>query len=154
MPYLDETYLQEMLGTDEVAALRPTALMLARSIEGAEAETETALMNAGYQSAVPSTVYATVSACPKAIRLLAYGAWLELVYGAKNIELPAGFRAYVQKLDLVRTGKMELPGVDKGGASKDTTRGVGGVSFSDSSETSDEGKPQIFSRTSMADGGY
>lgn len=161
--YLTETWLEDMVGTERVAALCPTADRLARAIDMAEAEVETALLNGGYPGAVPSTVYTSLPAagvaptsvqCPKAITLLAFGAWLELVHGINAIELPAQFAAYVQKLDLVRNGKIELPGLTKGGVDKDTTRAVGGVSFTDSSTTSEDGRPAIFTRESFESGGY
>lgn len=161
--YLTEAWLEDIYGADEVAARCPTSASLSRSIDMAEAEVETALLNGGYPNAVPSTVYTALPAagvapaageCPKAITLLAFGAWLELVHGINGIELPAQFAAYVQKLDLVRNGKMELPGVTKGGVEKDTTRAVGGMAFTDSSATSDEGKPAIFDRAAFRDGGW
>lgn len=161
--YLTEAWLQAIYGTDEVAARCPTAASMERSIDMAEAEVETALLNGGYPGAVPSTVYTSLPAagvaptsvqCPKAITLLAFGAWLELVHGINGIELPPQFAAYVQKLDLLRNGKIELPGLTKGGVDKDTTRAVGGVSFTDSSTTSEDGRPAIFTRRSFEDGGY
>jgi hypothetical protein len=161
--YLTEAWLEGTIGVDRVAALCPTADALGSAIDMAEAEVETALLNGGYPGAVPSTVYTSLPAagvaptsvqCPKAITLLAFGAWLELVHGINGIELPAQFAAYVQKLDLVRNGKIELPGVAKGGVDKDITRAVGGVSFTDSSTTSEDGKPAIFTRASMRDGGW
>jgi hypothetical protein len=147
MAYLTETYLQNLFGSDEVAALCPTAGELAAVISAASAETETALQNGGYSAAVPSTVYESdLSDCPGAISLLAFGAWLELAHGRKRVEIPAQFLEYVRKLDLVRTGRMEIPGVDK-----DTTRTVGGVSFSSSDDDVEAGgRPHIFSRSNMA----
>ena len=165
--YLDQPYLEGMLGAAKVAALCPGgATQIARTIDAAEAETETALLNGGYPNAVPASVYASLpeagvdpvaGQCPKAISLLAYGAWLELVHGGQGIELPPQFAAYVKKLDLVRTGKMELPGLAKKGVDKDTTRAPGGVSFTDSSASTDgtgEGRPPVFDRTSMREGGF
>lgn len=161
--YLTDTLLEELYGADAVAARCPTPESLARSIDMAEAEVETALVNGGYPSAVPSTVYTALPAagvapasgeCPKAITLLAFGAWLELVHGINGIELPAQFAAYVQKLDLLRNGKIELPGVTKGGVEKDTTRAVGGVQFTNSDDDGDEGRPAVFTRSAFRDGGW
>ncbi|UJR81486.1 hypothetical protein [Sandaracinus amylolyticus] len=147
--YLTEQYLRELFGSNEVSALCPTPAELTRVIEAAEAETETALQNGGYRSAVPSSVYSTLEACPKAIRLLAYGAWIELAHGRKRVEIPAQFLEYVRKLDLVRTGKYEIPGVEK-----DVARAVGGILSSDTSPTSSTSRQQVFGRGSFRDGGY
>jgi hypothetical protein len=162
--YLTQAYLNEMLGTEKVSALvGVTGQSLARTIDAAEAEVETVLLNAGYGNAVPSSTYTALPAagaqpatgeCPRSISLLAYGAWLELVHGGQGIELPAQFAAYVKKLDLVRTGKMELPGLAKKGVDKDTGRGVGGVMTTDPDPDSETGRPAIFTRESMRDGGY
>lgn len=146
MPYIDQSFLEDTLEAPKVTALVGTA-NLATLIELAEGETETALQNGGYSEAVPSSVYATVAACPKAIRLAALGAWLELVYGKHELEIPEGFRAHIKKLDDIRSGKMEIPGI-----TRSTRRGPGGVSFTESSTdvTVDDGaRPQVFSRKAM-----
>lgn len=145
--YIDETYLQEALGTAKVAALCPTANELARVIEQAHAETQSALMIGGYASAVPHTVYASVAAAPTEIRLAAFGAWLELAYGRNDLQLPEAYRAYVRKLEEIKAGKLEIQSV-----SKNTARAVGGVLFTESSESVsvDNGsRPQIFNRKTM-----
>lgn len=144
--YLTAEYLNELFGADEVIALCPTPSELARVISAAEAETETALANGGYSSAVPSSTYATLSSCPPAISLLAFGAWIELAHGRKRVEIPPSFLEYVRKLELVRTGRMEIPGVVK-----DSARTVGGVSFSSGgSDVRTGGRPQVYSRKNMA----
>lgn len=157
--YLTEAYLQEAFGDDEVAALCPTPAALARVIQQATAETETALQNGGYRSAVPSTVYtqlapidpalAAAGDCPASISLLAYGAWIEAAHGRKRVAIPDQFLEYVRKLDQVRSGKMELPGV-----SKDIGRAPGGVTASSSSALVTSGRPPKFSRKQFSDGGY
>lgn len=152
MPYIDAKYLNEAFGAAEVNALCPTPNELARVIEMAEAETETALLNGGYGSAVPSSVFATVDDCPKAIRLLAFGAWVEAAHGRKRVEIPAQYLEYVRKLDQVRTGRMELPGVDKGGVEKNVGRGPGGVMSTPT--TGPEGRPAVFDRSSFRRGGW
>jgi hypothetical protein len=144
VPYIDEIYLREAFSEEEVAGLCPTPRELARVIEMAEAETETALLGGGYGNAVPSSVYATVDACPKAIRLLAFGAWIEAAHGRKRVPVPDQYLEYVRKLDLVRTGRMELPGVEKGGVAKNTARGPGGILSTDTTES-----PPVFDRESM-----
>lgn len=147
--YITETYLNELFGADEVAALCPTAEELARVIEAAEAETETALQNGGYGAAVPSSIYSTLEDCPKAIRLLAFGAWVEIAHGRKRVEVPAQFLEYVRKLDLVRAGKMELPGVPK-----NVGRTVGGVTSTQTSTTSARARPAVFDRKAFRDGSF
>lgn len=150
--YIDESYLQNAIGSAKLAALCPTSDELAAVIAQAHAETETALQNAGYTGAVPHTTYATVAACPAAISLAAFGAFMELAYGRNDLELPAAYRAYAQKLDLIRTGRMEIPSV-----TKSVARAVGGVSFTESSSSvtvSDGSRPQIFNRKAFSDGGF
>lgn len=145
--YIDETYLQEALGTAKVAALCPTANELARVIEQAHAETQSALMIGGYAAAVPHTVYAAVSDCPSEIRLAAFGAWCELAYGRNDLQLPEAFRAYVRKLEEIKAGRLEIQSV-----AKTTSRAVGGVLFTDSSETTsvlNGARPQVFNRKTM-----
>lgn len=145
--YIDETYLQEALGTAKVAALCPTANELARVIEQAHAETQSALMIGGYAAAVPHTVYSAVSDCPSEIRLAAFGAWLELAYGRNDLQLPEAFRAYVRKLEEIKAGRLEIQSV-----AKTTSRAVGGVLFTDASETTsveNGARPQVFNRKTM-----
>ena len=57
------------------------------------------------------------------------------------------FLEYVRKLDLVRTGKMELPGV-----TKSVSRAVGGIASTDT--TGESGRPQIFDRRAFRRGGF
>lgn len=145
--YIDETYLQEMLTTAKVEALVPVSADLSRLIAAAHAETETALQLGGYTGAVPHTVYASVAACPPVISLAALGSFLELAYGRNDLELPENYRAYVRKLDDLRSGKIEIPSV-----TRSTRRAPGGVSFTESSTdvTVDDGaRPQVFSRKAM-----
>lgn len=163
--YLTEAYLQEAFGALEVAALCPAsgatsaADVLARVIQQATAETETALQNGGYASAVPASIYTSLAAadgtaptstqCPAAISLLAFGAWIELAHGRRTIQIPEQYAAYVRKLDQVRSGRMELPGI-----TKSVSRTVGGVSSTDTTSDSCNSRPQIFGRKAFADGGF
>lgn len=148
MAYIDETYLQEALGTDKVARLCPSSDELDRVIEQAHAETQSALMIGGYSAAVPHTVYATVADCPSEIRLACYGAWLELAYGRNDLQLPDAFRAYVNKIEEIKAGRLEIRSV-----SKTTSRAVGGVSFTDSTDTTaaveNGSRPQVFNRKTL-----
>lgn len=146
--YIDETYLQEALGATKVAKLCPTANELARVIEQAHAETQSALMIGGYSAAVPHTVYATVAACPTEIRLAAFGAWLELAYGRNDVQIPEAHQAYVRKLEEIKAGKLEIQSV-----SKTVSRAVGGIvatEWSDSVTIESGSRPQVFNRKTMA----
>lgn len=146
MAYLTQAILENLLGATKVAALA-SGTSLATSISLSQAEVETALQNGGYAAAVPRTVYAAdASDCPEAIQLAAIGAWVELVYSTKNdLEIPEGIRAHIAKLELIRKGKYEIPGV-----TKDPVRTVGGVAFTDStSDVEQGGRPRVFGRGSM-----
>jgi len=160
--YLTQAWLNEVLGSEKVSKLAGlTGQSIARTIDLAEAEVETVLMHAGYHDAVPSSNYTALPAagvqpaageCPRVISLLAYAAWIELVHGGHTLELPEQFAAYVKKLDDVRNGKIELPGLAKKGVNKDTSRARGGMSFTESSTdvTVDDGsRPSVFNRKSM-----
>lgn len=145
--YIDETYLQEALGSTKLARLCPTANELARVIEQATAETQSALTIGGYASAVPATVYAALADVPTEIRLACYGAFLELAYGRNDLQLPDAYRAYVGKLEEIKAGKLEIASV-----SKAVARAVGGVLFTadDESTTIENGsRPQVFNRKTM-----
>lgn len=149
MAYITATYLSEAVGAAKYAALTdgPNA---ARLIEQATGETESALSVGGYAVCVPSTVYASdASDCPAVIKLAAFGAWLELAYGAADRELPENYRAHVRKLEDLRTGTIEIAA-----AARSVLRGTGGVGFSESSVDVDGSKPQIFGRSSFRTGGY
>lgn len=162
--YLTQAYLNEVLGTEKVTQLvGQSGQSIARTIDLAEAEVETVLMHAGYETAVPSSVYAslpgagsqpTSAQCPRVISLLAYGAWLEIVHGGAALEMPAQFNAYVKKLDDVRNGKIELPPASKGGVDKVVARAVGGTSFTDSTSSGATSRPPVFDRQSLKDSGY
>lgn len=157
--YLTAEYLQEAFGAEQVEALCPTAAELARVIQQATTETETALQNGGYSSAVPSSVYTQLADvdpeitaagdCPGSISLLAFGAWIELAHGRRTLVVPEQYAAYIRKLDQVRNGKMDLPGV-----SKDTARAVGGVSWTESDPNVTGSHPQVFRRSAWRDGGW
>lgn len=144
MPYIDSAYLNDTIGAAKVAKLCPTAPELTAVIEQATSETRSALMQGGYSAAVPETVFATVGACPGEIKLAAFGAFLELAYGRRDLELPAAYRAYVNKIEELKRGTLEIQGVPK-----TTSRAVGGVAFTPSDETSDRGRPQVFNRKTM-----
>jgi hypothetical protein len=142
MPYIDAPYLEQALGAAKVAALCPTTDELSAVIEQATAETRSALSIGGYYSAVPETAFATVSACPGEIKLAAFGAFLELAYGRRDLELPDSYRAYVQKIEQLKKGMLEMVGVER-----NVSRAPGGVSFtSNAQDVTQGGRPQVFNR--------
>lgn len=145
--YIDEAYLQKAFGTDEVAALCPSADELSITIELAEAEVESALLMGGYSSAVPASVYASTAAVPKVVKLATYGAWLELAHLRRRKELPETAKRYTSKIGDIRTGALEIPGVPK-----NVSRAVGGVTATESSSDvseSDGSRPPVFDRETM-----
>ena len=147
MPYIDSTYLNDALGSAKVTALCPTSGELDAVIEQATSEVRSALTMGGYSAAVPETVFATVGACPGEIKLAAFGAFLELAYGRKDLALPEAYRAYVAKIEQIKLGNLEIATI-----AKTTSRAVGGVSFTSNEEVSENtrGRPQIFNRKTMA----
>lgn len=145
--YLTKAYLEKAYGATQVAALCATDDEIDTTIELAESEVESALEMGGYSNAVPASVYAAIGDVPKIVKLAAYGAWLELAHLRNGIQLPNEAQAYVRKIEDIRSGKLELPGL-----SKDTERAVGGIAVTESStsiEVSDGSRPQIFSRSGM-----
>lgn len=142
MPYIDEAYLSAALGSTKVQALCPTTDELNAVIEQATAEVRSALSIGGYASAVPETVFATVGACPGEIKLAAFGAFVELAYGRNDLEVPASYRAYVQKIEQLKKGMLEMQGV-----TRNVARAPGGVSFTSASQdVCQGGRPQVFNR--------
>lgn len=146
MAYLTNAYLTSALGTTKVAKLAPggTGPDVASLIDQAEAEVEGALMLGGYTGAYPSTNYnATAIDCPRLIKLAAFGAWLELAYGANDLELPEEYGAYVKKIEEIRAGKLEIPGV----AAKSVARSIGGIQTTETNPSVSGARPAVFSRS-------
>lgn len=148
MAYLTSTHLDDVLGSAKVAALAPSAGAISALIDLATAEVESALSIGGYTGAIPATVYASDGAnAPKIIRLATFGAWLELAYGRNDLEIPESYRAYIQKIEDIRSGKIEIPTVARA-----TARAVGGVAFTESStdvSIDDGSRPGVFNRRTM-----
>lgn len=154
--YIDRDYLERAYGARPIVALvrkgledpdDATAVTTAIEtlIELAEAEVESALQIGGYDDAVPATRYGSVAAVPKVIKLACYGSWLELAHGRNGLELPQAFQAYTRKIEDIRTGKIEIPGV-----ARNTVRAPGGMTSTDVSVDSPTGVPSMFSRDRMA----
>lgn len=146
MAYLSETILSRTIGASKLDDLTDAgdADVLAQLIELATADVESALQVGGYASCVPSTVYASdASDCPSVIKLATIGAFMQLAYGRNDLEIPEAFRTYLGKLAALRNGEIEIAG-----ASVDTSRAVGGIVSSDTTSTSVDAKPPVFTKRS------
>jgi len=144
--FLTSAYLQSALGTTKVSKLCPgtTGPDVVAVIDQATAEVEGALALGGYTGAYPSTVYASdASDCPKLIKLAAFGAFLELAYGANDLELPQEYAAYVKKIEEIRAGKLEIPGV----SAKSTARSIGGIASTETTPGVSGARPPVFPRS-------
>lgn len=142
--YIDEEYLEDAFGAEQVAALCTTAGELATTIELAHGLVEGALTSGGYGAAVPASVYTTTDDVPATIKLAAYGAWLALAHGRNGKTVPIDLKPTIASIDDIREGKLEIPGV-----AKDVERAVGGVVKDEADASISTAKPQIFGRTSM-----
>lgn len=153
MAYLTATVLNEAIGTTKVTALTGGNVnQLTRLIALATAEVRSALSLGGYTGAIPETVYAAdASTCPDEIKLAAMGSFVELAYGANDLDIPEGYRAYIAKVDELKKGLLELQGVTRNAA-----RAVGGIGFTVSSGAADDSsavnsgsRPAVFARKGM-----
>lgn len=146
MAYIDGDFLDDAFGSGNVTALCATSSEKALVIALAEAETYSALYNAGYQSSSsPDDFAADGSDCPDTVRLAAFGAWLELAHLRNRKELPPNAGVYTAKLAQIRDGSLEVPEL-----TKDTERAVGGVVKTDTTSTvAAGGRPPLFDRGSM-----
>jgi hypothetical protein len=142
--YINAEFLNAAYGTGQVTALCGTTEELTATIELAEAEVESALTMGGYSGAVPSSVYTAIGDVPKVVKLAAYGAWLELAHGRNSLEIPKEFQPYTRKIEDIRLGRLEIPGVPKV-----VGRAVGGVLTTETDDSIEGGKPQIFSRDAL-----
>lgn len=143
MAYIDATFLDEAFGAANVTALCPTAAERDRVIALADGEVYTALYNAGYQTAAaPGDV--TPATTDADVQRLSFGIWLNIAHLRNRKELPPEARVYTDLLASVRDGSYELPGL-----TKTTSRAVGGVSTTNVSPTSANGRPPIFDRKHM-----
>ena len=134
-----------LLGSAKIGKLCPggTKPDLATVIEMATAEVEGALVQGGYTGGYPETKYdVSASDCPKLIKLAAIGAFLELAYGLNELELPKEFAAYIQKIESIRKGDLEIPNVPK-----DTGRAIGGVLPTETTPGATGARPPVFSRS-------
>lgn len=146
MAYITDTILSLTIGASKLDDLTDAgdASVLAQLIDLASADVESALQVGGYASAVPASVYdASASDCPNVIKLAAIGAFMQLAYGRNDLEIPEAFRTYLGKLASLRNGEIEIPGL-----SVNTSRAVGGIVSSDTTSSSPDAKPPIFTKRS------
>jgi hypothetical protein len=141
VPFIDSTYLGAAYGSAQRDALCPSGTELAQVIAQAEANVEAALVVGGYTRRRSSS---TVDLTPEVVKNACFGQWLRLAHGRNGLDLPSAYWESVNLLAMIRDGSLEIDG-----ETKNATRAVGGVSFTNSSDTSDSGRPQIFSRSKM-----
>lgn len=140
MAYLDSTYLNDALGSAVVTALCPSSDVLSRVIAQASAKVDAALKMGGYEltSAEP------IANVPEIVKLAAMGQFVKLAYGRHGRVPPEAYSEDINLLAGFRDGTIEITGF-----TQSTVRAVGGHTFSDTSETSDTGKPLVFRRDRM-----
>jgi hypothetical protein len=128
--HITAAYVRLTLGTDVVGALAGTTA-LSQFIAQASALVDTGLVNAGYD--IPATANDTVKLCT-------LGALLPLLHGAKGLQIPPDLKEHVVGMwTALASGTIQIPGMTP------TARtAVGGVSWSDTSTTSTDGRPSIF----------
>lgn len=144
MAFIDSAYLNAAFGASKVAAACPSSSEITALISQADAIVDAALMVGGYTRRSTTSTPATT---PDMIKMLSAARWLLLAYGRKDLELPPQYWQNVNILDQVRNGILEIDG-----EARSIARSTGGVLFSDSSSTSQDAKPRVFSRKNM--GGY
>ena len=146
MAYITETILGHLFDADQVSALVPTGSQ-AQVIAIAEARAAAAIKAAGYDVAVPPSVYAAdASDCPAMITAVAFEEWLRLAYGRKGKMVPTDLKQDKWLVDQLRLGEIELD------LDVNTSRGVGGVTTVETSEDvtdADGSTNPVFDRKSM-----
>lgn len=146
--YIDQTYLESIHGQAFVNAMSLTEL--AGHIALATSEIEGALQAGGYEAAVPATTYTSTAVVPALIKNAAHAAWWRLVHSVRGIALPnplpENFAAWLALIEKMQNGELEIPELDR-----NTTRGPGGVAFTESNPDVDESRPPVFGRESMGD---
>lgn len=146
--YLSEAYLNDAYGTDQVAAMCPTAGALSTTIQLAEAAVESALRIGGYTTLVPPSVFTDVDDVPAVVKLAAYRQWLILAHDRRGIPIEADtLKTWQDALGDLREGRIEIDAI------VNTTRGVGGNSFTDTTSTTSSGQTRapVFSGENMGD---
>jgi hypothetical protein len=150
--YLDSTYLDNAIGTARVAALCPTGTEVDTVVELAEAKVESALVAAGYDSAAPSSVYASVATVPKQIKLATVGLWLVLAHARHNRTVPndPAFAEFISSWTRLSAGELEIPSLK---SAVNTVRAVGGIVSTETDpnvSVADGSRPPVFTRSTMS----
>lgn len=138
MAIIDTTYVDNSIGiTVRQAVTGSSTTVFDQLEEMARVKVKAACLSAGYTIG-DSETNAT-------IKLLVLGQWMLLAYGLrKGIEIPPAIQDAINMLELVRTGKMPIPGL-----SPDPQDAVGGSKWSDSSQTSTSTRAPRFSRSEL-----
>ncbi len=134
--YIDDTYVANAVGGSAIvdALTGSSSSVLAQHIAAAEGIIKGALENSGY-----ATTFAVGSAALAVVQSACIGALVHKLYNLKQQEVPAAYAIDVGTFNAIVAGELKIPGVQPSAVT-----GVGGVEFSDSSDTSDDGRPAVF----------
>jgi len=143
--FLDEAFIEAMISDEVQEALYGDDsgdVFLSAHTAAADALVTSALLNAGYGEP-------TLAANPKSfalVRLAAFGEFIALAYGRKQLEVPDEYSSAVKLRKQIQDGDLPMPDMQPSAPTA-----VGGVDFteSDPSVESDEVAPQIFSRRAL-----
>lgn len=139
--YIDTTFVDRHIGQDARLALFDDgagyeAATLTALINTASAILKAALQNAGYSPGDSTT--------SDLVKIATFGQFVLMAYGRKGLKVPDQFATSVALAEGIRSGAVPVPDTDPS-----TRDGVGGVLFTDSSDTTSTGKPAIFSRDNL-----
>lgn len=147
MAYIDETYIDNLCDTNvvdafftDIGAGAVNSTALTQAIATAASLVKSALRNAGYTPPGDSDTI------PEIVKTATFGAFVKIMYGRKQLEVPEQYADVVSLLERIRKGDEDIDGL-----SLDEAAAVGGVSFSDHSDTSTSGRPPIFDRSGMSE---
>lgn len=138
--HISKTELETALGANAVAGLSDSSdATIDDLIEMASALVDSALLNAGYTP--PETTKADPTEAVSLLKMATIGAVVDLLWGRKGLDAPKGLNVFGATFNELYAGNLKIPGMDPSASG-----GVGGVDFSDSSNTSADGRPQIFGK--------
>lgn len=146
MAYIDVTYVDAMIGLGLRASLFDDgsgyeAAKFDVVVAAAEARVRGALRTAGYEPPNDAALAALDAEQRNNIKAAVLGAFIATAYGRRQIPVPQEYMDQVMLVANIKSGDLRFPGLVF------TPRdGVGGVLFSESDETVDGSRPQIFSR--------
>jgi hypothetical protein len=111
MAFADRTYVEETVGTADVAALTTTSAAFLRLLAQAAAIVEAVLFSRGMSSARQSAYDSTGSNCPELIRLMTAATWFQLANGRNTLSIPDSVKEGLLLLNDLREGKLQIPDV-------------------------------------------